>query len=315
MEKFTLVPPAIYSGLTELCSLAENYAVNAETNLNASFLISKDLLPEHIMKGYSENLEAGVIKSIQSSVAGSLKALKTSQDLDMSQSTWGEEKAFYNMWEILENRTGKSCVLDFNQKVTFNYSDYYFNETLFYTYGDAEFGTAWTDEKEPVLEFFANKSAAYFDSYFSSTQMFCVYYSYYFGNYSAIGTIVNLCTSTFDVECSYFQTVLNHPLEFFNVDSSFGIKTVDELYSLSGGIQDASVEPSFEAYYNLCQPSSCQYTEIRGNNGVEIIVTLLSLYGGLTQFLGMLIDYTIGYYYAPTPIKPLTSTFVHSPRA
>jgi len=267
------------------------------------------------MDEYAESLESSVLKTIQSSVAGTLESLQVSQDLDMSQSTWGDDEAFYNMWNIIESKTGKSCINDFNQKVAFNYSDYYYNDTLAYTYGNDAQGTSWKYQNETVLNHYANKSSVYFENYFSATEMFCVYYSYYYGNFSKIDRIVNLCTSEMDVECSYFQTVLNHPLEFFDIDSEVSIKTVGELYTDTGGIKHANVEIDFEQYYNLCKPSQCQYTETRGNTAVEIMVTLLSLYGGLTLVLNKLIDNTIGWYYKPSPIKAVTSRFIHSPRA
>jgi len=83
----------------------------------------------------------------------------------------------------------------------------------------------------------------------------------------------------------------------------------------TGGMDDVDVVEQYEKYYSSCNPIQCQYTETRHNTAVEIAIVLLSLYGGLTLALTKFIEYTIGRYYEPTPIKPLTARYVHSPRA
>jgi len=315
IEKFELVPPAIYDGLDTLCEMGSDFAETAKQEIENSFLISNVLLPRNSIESYAFALETTALKKVISSVVNSIESVQMALDLDMSVSTWGSDEAFYNMWQILADQTNQSCYENFNQKVSFNFSDYYFNSTLFYTYKSEN--ADWAEDNEDILAFYQNVSDVNFDSYFTSTQMFCIYYLYYYGNYSNVNTVESLCMSTLDVECSYFQSVLNHPLQFFDVSISpvSPVRTVFDLFEKTGGMDDVDVVEQYEKYYSSCNPIQCQYTETRHNTAVEIAIVLLSLYGGLTLALTKFIEYTIGRYYEPTPIKPLTARYVHSPRA
>ena len=46
---------------------------------------------------------------------------------------------------------------------------------------------------------------------------------------------------------------------------------------------------NYTAYYNACAPSSCYYSVIKREDALDIITTLLSIYGGLVLILRTLV--------------------------
>ena len=56
---------------------------------------------------------------------------------------------------------------------------------------------------------------------------------------------------------------------------------------------DWSVKIDFTKFYDECLPTSCSYSIIRRKEAVQIIISLLGLYGGLTVSLRVLVPYII----------------------
>lgn len=55
---------------------------------------------------------------------------------------------------------------------------------------------------------------------------------------------------------------------------------------------------SYNRYYELCAPSYCTYSDtIRAENGIEIIITLLSMIGGFSSALVIITPYLVKFFY------------------
>ena len=108
--------------------------------------------------------------------------------------------------------------------------------------------------------------------------------------------------------CLYNQTCIDQininrlsvtPLSV-EFNSSFSIhRTVEELID-NALDQQWSIAINYTKFFSECQPANCFYSTNRQRGVIQIIVTLLGLYGGLTVALRTIVPYMIGLVYKIT---------------
>ena len=116
--------------------------------------------------------------------------------------------------------------------------------------------------------------------------------------------IESLLQST--LECLFDQACLKTLLRFFPNstitemdallanETRFSPKTPIETLINELFLEEWLTVSSFAAYYSQCAPISCTHAVLRRNNAVYVLLTLTSLYGGLTVVLRLCVPRIIG---------------------
>jgi hypothetical protein len=82
--------------------------------------------------------------------------------------------------------------------------------------------------------------------------------------------------------------IYNQTLTHFTPNLSFSLILEDMM------IEQWNISLSFDRYYQICTPMYCTYTEIaRANNFIHIIITLISMIGGLIVALRIIISHLV----------------------
>ena len=90
------------------------------------------------------------------------------------------------------------------------------------------------------------------------------------------------------LQCFYDQQCIDAngtfpPLDVHTLDGSqFHVNTTIESMLNHLMVEKYSTEISYERYYNHCAPSSCSYTHADHRGTIDVITSLIRLYGGLT---------------------------------
>ncbi|UJR08382.1 hypothetical protein I4U23_012653 [Adineta vaga] len=125
------------------------------------------------------------------------------------------------------------------------------------------------------------------------------------GIYAGCEPIESLVQTT--TECFFHETCLNTIISYVNYSttlnqsftalniSQFTPETTIETLINELFLKDWIFDTSFVQYFNLCQPSYCEYTAEQNHNVLYIIVTIIGLYGGLTVVLGTFIPAIINF--------------------
>ncbi|CAF1180168.1 unnamed protein product [Adineta steineri] len=151
--------------------------------------------------------------------------------------------------------------------------------------------------------------AAFFDQYASETQgVFEKSNSvenvtgFLVGCYAFDALLNSSLTCFFDSIClsnilTYFPTINITGDDILHINQTkFEPNTTIETLANNLFIENWLIEPLFSAYYSKCAPILCIYTFTERNSCLQIITTLLSIYGGLTVALRMCIPYAVRFW-------------------
>jgi hypothetical protein len=61
-------------------------------------------------------------------------------------------------------------------------------------------------------------------------------------------------------------------------------------------IENWTMKPSFSNYYAQCAPIQCTYTVVQRNDALYVLTKLLTIYGGLTATLRLLVPFIVGWW-------------------
>ncbi|CAF4114461.1 unnamed protein product, partial [Adineta steineri] len=96
---------------------------------------------------------------------------------------------------------------------------------------------------------------------------------------------------------TYFPTINITGDDILNINQTkFEPNTTIETLANNLFIEDWTVEPLFSAYYSKCAPILCIYTFTERNSFLQVLTTLLGVYGGLTVALRMCIPYAVRFW-------------------
>ncbi|CAF0892704.1 unnamed protein product [Adineta steineri] len=98
------------------------------------------------------------------------------------------------------------------------------------------------------------------------------------------------------VNYSTTTTIENNPFKILNNTSNYPPQTTIETLVNELFIEKWIINKSFIQYFNQCQPSYCEYITEEKHNIFYILTNIISLYGGLTIVLRILIPSIIKFY-------------------
>ncbi|CAF4415992.1 unnamed protein product, partial [Adineta steineri] len=89
------------------------------------------------------------------------------------------------------------------------------------------------------------------------------------------------------VNASIIPRILNNTNSRFN-SNLLTSDIVEEMF-----IESWSINISYKAFFQQCQPTSCSYKLIDRYNLLYVVTTILGLYGGLTVLLKIIVPFTV----------------------
>ena len=94
-------------------------------------------------------------------------------------------------------------------------------------------------------------------------------------------------------QCFYNQTCIDPTQTFRALNTSSNISsqysTIESILNKLM-VEDYSVNISYENYFSRCQPTSCSYSYVGHNNILDVTLTVIGLYGGLTIIARFLVE-------------------------
>ncbi|CAF3857047.1 unnamed protein product [Adineta steineri] len=198
---------------------------------------------------------------------------------------------------------------------------YYYPNGTMYAY---PYQTIWPGDYSSEcfcgISFRCYAQVAFFDAYAYETQG--AFYlpdslgnvtGFLVGCYAFDALLQSSLTCFFDSIClsnilTYFPTTNITGDDILNINQTkFEPNTTIETLANNLFIEDWTAEPLFSAYYSKCAPILCIYTFTERNSFLQVLTTLLGVYGGLTVALRMCIPYAVRFWRnrkVPNRIQP-----------